>query len=113
MCNLCKIDADNMVLCPSCFERLSNEGALASAQTTFTNYGGIARLCLLGAFCTGFFLAPVALIYAIKGIKQKREMGEWDGVSGLYITVVLAGLECLGAILVVIAIVGAIAKNVH
>src|SRR6185436_13787988 len=38
MCSLCKIDADNKVYCPGCFERLSSEGSLASAVTRVKNY---------------------------------------------------------------------------
>jgi uncharacterized paraquat-inducible protein A len=94
MCALCRIDADEMALCPACFDRLSAEGALASTRTTFRDYSrqasntAIAGL-LLWVF--GLIIGPVAIYYGIRSLKQLRQMGESGGRARAVIAI-LAGL---------------------
>jgi len=116
ICNLCKIDADNMILCPACFERLSNEGALASAQTSIRHYAGIAsNLVAGGILCWPFaiFLGPAGFVFGLKALKQKKEMGESDGILGVYLALVLGVLETVGAALLVAALFGAFNSHGH
>ena len=109
MCDLCRIDVDGRTLCPACFERLSAEGSLESTRTTFRDYPGLAGVTVT-AGCLIWFLAaffgPFAIYYAVKGLKQKKEMGEEEGKAMLWIAIVLAviqtggGLFFIGALIV-------------
>jgi len=102
ICALCRIDLDNRTLCPTCFERLSAEGSLESTRTTFRDYPGLAGVtatvgCLISAL--GFLFGPLAIYYGIKGLKQKKEMGESDGLVGLRVAIVIGSLESIGGAL--------------
>lgn len=94
MCALCRIDADEMALCPACFDRLSAEGALASTRTTFRDYGrqasntAIAGLLLM---VFGLAIGPAAIYYGVRSLKQLRQMGETAGRARAVIAI-LAGL---------------------
>jgi hypothetical protein len=101
MCNLCKIEADGMVLCPPCFDRLSQEGALPSTQKTIRNYAGMASsslaiglfICFVMPLCGG-----VGLYYCIRGLQAKQAENESEGVVTLWITLVVAVLELIGGL---------------
>ncbi len=102
MCPLCRIDADAMVLCPACFDRLVAEGAVPSAIATYRDYGRQATmLAVLGLFV---FPAPIAAPAAIycgrKRLKQLAAMGQRGGRAGVYAVFVVAVLETLFALLV-------------
>jgi len=97
MCSLCRIDVDNRTLCPSCFERLSSDGSLESTRTTFRDFSGLASLtatagCLMMIF--GVLFGPLAIYYGVKGVKQKKAMGESDGLVSLWAAIVVGGIEC-------------------
>jgi hypothetical protein len=82
MCGLCRIDADERVLCPACFDRLAAEGALASTRTTFRDYGRQAStLALAGLlfFWAGILFGPAVIYCSVRSLKQLREMGEVGG----------------------------------
>jgi hypothetical protein len=104
MCALCKIDADGQTLCPPCFERLSDEGALSSTRKSFRNYSGIASstlaigllICFIMPICGG-----VGLHYTVQGLKAKRGEGDTEGLVGLYTLLVLSVLELLGGLALV------------
>jgi uncharacterized paraquat-inducible protein A len=93
ICSLCRIDADGKTYCPSCYERLSAEGSLASAVTRVKNWAGWASVCLIFSWFTGFFLSPIisplAVFFCVKGLKEKRARDESDGVVRLYFLLVL------------------------
>ncbi len=110
ICALCRISADGKVYCPACFDRLSAEGALESTRTSFRDYGGSARMACLVGFFFWFFavvLGAVALYYSIKGIQQKRQFEESDGLAGLYITLGIGIVETIGGGLLLAAVFGA------
>lgn len=96
MCGVCRIDSDGLVLCPGCFDRLSAEGALPSARVSYRDHGrmagSLAALGLLLGF-VGIVAGPAAVYYGIKGLRQKREMGETEGRAGVWAAIVLGGLE--------------------
>jgi hypothetical protein len=98
VCSLCRIDFDEHVYCPSCFERLSEAGSIESAKTRFRDYEGLTSLtATLGCLITwlGIVLGPLALYYGVKGLRQKKEMGETDGRVGIVIAMTLAVIELL------------------
>jgi uncharacterized paraquat-inducible protein A len=113
MCSLCRIDADQKTYCPSCFERLSAEGSLASAVTRVRNWAGWAVLCLVGSFFTYFLpapvLAPLGMYFCVRGLKDKRSRGETDGIVRLYLLMILCLMVFVGGLLFYVALFGAFA----
>jgi hypothetical protein len=100
MCELCRIDADQRVLCPGCFERLSAEGALPSARTTFRDYGRMGGQLLLLSLVFTLVGAPFALgaVYAgVKGLQQRKRLGEGSAVRG-WVAIVLGLLVTAGCV---------------
>jgi len=100
MCELCRIDADDRVLCPGCFDRLSAEGALPSARTTFRDYGRMGSQFLLLALLFTFVGAPFALgaVYAgVKGLGQRKRLGEGSAVRA-WVSIVLGFLAAAGCV---------------
>ena len=82
MCPVCRIDADELALCPACFDRLSSEGALASTRTSFRDYGRQAwtvALAGLPLLALGAAIGPAAIYFGVRSLKQLREMGETTG----------------------------------
>ncbi len=108
MCELCRIDVDDRTLCPTCFERLSSEGSLQSTRTTFRDYPGLAGVtatfgCLMAAL--GLLFGPLAIYYGVKGLKQKKAMDESDGKTGLWMAIILGGLEIAVSLTFITALV--------
>jgi hypothetical protein len=94
MCGLCEIEADEMKLCPACFDRLSAEGALPSARTSFRDYGRQASmLALLGVpmMFFGVIIGPAAAFYGVRSLRQLKAMGETGGRARAVLAIV-AGL---------------------
>jgi len=94
MCALCEIEADEMKLCPACFDRLSAEGALPSARTSFRDYGRQASmLALLGVpmMFFGAIIGPAAAFYGVRSLRQLKAMGETGGRARA-ILAILAGI---------------------
>ncbi len=100
MCDLCRIDVDERVLCPACFERLSAEGALPSARTTFRDYGRMGMQFLLLALLFTFIGAPFALgaVYAgVRGLGQRKRLGEGSPALA-WVSIVLGSLGAAGGV---------------
>ena len=96
ICALCRIDADAMVLCPGCFDRLVAEGGLPSAIATYRDYGRQASsLAVLGLVLifVGPIAGPASVYFARKRLEQLRVQKEKDGRAGLYFIQVLGVLE--------------------
>jgi hypothetical protein len=104
MCALCRIDSDSLALCPGCFDRLSAEGALPSARVSYRDYGRMASTMAgvgIVVIFVGIIAGPAAVYYGMKGLRQKREMGETDGRAGVWLAIVLGALEAVGWLVVV------------
>ena len=100
MCDLCRIEADAMVLCPACFDRLSAEGALPSARTTFRDFGRMGTTLLLAGLLFSFLGAPFTLgaVYAgVKDLRQRKTLGEGSVVRA-WIVIVLGALLTAGSV---------------
>ncbi len=100
MCDLCRIDVDDRVLCPACFDRLSAEGALASARTTFRDYGRMGVQLLFVALVFTFIGAPFALgaVYAgVRGLGQRKRLGEGSAVLA-WVSIVLGFVGAAGCV---------------
>jgi hypothetical protein len=115
VCQLCRIEADELALCPGCFDRLSAEGALNSAAKKYRNYNGLALhigfLGLLLTFCGfGGLLGPVAVIFAIKGDIDGRKRGEHFARAAGIIGALLGVLAVLFNILVIFILMAALKR---
>jgi len=100
ICDLCRLDVDGQVLCPSCFDRLSAEGALPSARTTFRDYGRMGTTFLLAGLLFWIIALPFGLgaIYAgIQSLRQRKRLGE--GSAGRAWFAITVGLvEAAGSV---------------
>lgn len=79
ICPVCNIEADGQSYCPTCFERLTSDGALDTARRRHTDYGSLAALfAVLGllAWIFGVALGPAAVYYSLKGLGQREARGE-------------------------------------
>lgn len=112
MCDLCRIDADAMVLCPACFDRLSAEGALPSARTTFRDYGRMGTTFLLLGLLFSVLGAPFTLgaVYAgVKGLGQRKTLGEGSAVRA-WVVIGLGALGTVGSVAFWVMVAGEGAK---
>lgn len=101
ICALCNMDVGTGPHCPSCFDRLRADDALAPATTRYRDYASMARVGMIaGLFFSFMFLgipfAAVSLYYSRKAFKQLREEGR--SKIGLIIVIIIAILEILGGI---------------
>jgi hypothetical protein len=99
ICSLCNMDIGGGPLCPSCFDRVREEGTLQSATARYRDYASMARV----AFFAGIFISPLApifgglsLFYMRKALQQRRNEGRT--ATGVIVFGVLAGLELLGGL---------------
>ncbi|HYN21037.1 MAG TPA: hypothetical protein VE078_08760 [Thermoanaerobaculia bacterium] len=96
MCNLCKIEIEGQELCPSCFDRLSAEGGLSSAQTRIRDYRGLAlSLGVIGLLfsCFGLLTGPVTLYFVAQAVRQRRQWNERGGTPALVTASVFGVLQ--------------------
>jgi hypothetical protein len=104
MCGLCRIDADELALCPGCFDRLSSEGALASTRTTFRDYGRMASTMALVGFpfmAFGAAIGPATIYYGVRSLRQLREMGETSGRARAVIAILAGTAEAAVGVFVI------------
>ena len=106
MCELCRIEADSLVLCPACFDRLSAEGALASARTTFRDYGRMGLAYVLAGLLLWILAVPLGLgaVYAgVQEIRQRKRLGE-GSLGRAWTAIVLGSLEVVGSVVLLVLI---------
>lgn len=98
LCAVCKVEADRKVLCPPCFDRLSEEGGLDSVRARYRDYAGMALfLAALGVFVwpLGLAVGSAAVYYGFRGFAQKQELGEGGGRGGIYVALAAGFVEAV------------------
>jgi hypothetical protein len=75
ICSLCQLEVESGKLCPSCFERLSQEGAADTTRTRFRDFGSLAGMwafvgLLFSALMLGIPLGLLSLYYAVKALRR-------------------------------------------
>jgi hypothetical protein len=107
MCNLCKIEIEGQELCPSCFDRLSAEGGLSSAQTRIRDFRGMAlSLGILGLLfsCFGLITGPLTLYFVAQAVRQKRMWNERGGTPSLIAASLLGVVQMGVSVFVIVAL---------
>jgi hypothetical protein len=101
MCALCRIDIDAQVLCPACFDRLSQEGVLPGTRVEFKDYQRMAAIANALAFLMWPFAAlfgAVGFLYGIFALRQRRRFGESEGVVKAWAMIVVGAVATLGGL---------------
>jgi uncharacterized paraquat-inducible protein A len=101
ICALCNMDVGTGPHCPSCFDRLRADDALAPAATRYRDYASMARIAMIaGLFFSFMFLgipfASASLYYSRKAFKQLRDEGR--SKFGLIVIIIIAILEIIASI---------------
>jgi uncharacterized paraquat-inducible protein A len=104
ICALCDMNVGEGSFCPSCFERMRTDGSLRSAAKRYRDYGMMARSAVIIGFLgsvliLGIPLGALAIYYASKGMKQRREEG--SPVTGMVVLLVLGALEIVVGIVLI------------
>lgn len=74
VCSLCELEIGGSRYCPSCFDRLSQEGTLPTAALRFRDYASLSLATGLGGLLMsmifGIPLGILAIYYAVRGFKD-------------------------------------------
>jgi len=99
ICSLCDMNVGAGSYCPSCFDRVRAEGTLKPVATRYRDWASIARLTAIIGLVL-YFAYPVvgslALFFAIKGMRQRREQGR--SRIGMAIVMLIAVAEIVGGL---------------
>lgn len=96
ICTLCEMNVGGATYCPSCFDFTRNAGTLQGGGKRFRDFATMAvTAAVVGLFCA-FPVAPFAVYWAIKGIRQRREEG--TSAAGPIAALVLGILESVGVV---------------
>jgi hypothetical protein len=101
MCALCRVDIDQQVLCPPCFDRLSMDGALPSTRVAFKDYLRMAFITFVAGILIFFGAAlfgALTVYYALMALKQRRTMQETQGVAAARTLLALGAVETVGGL---------------
>ena len=89
ICSLCELNVADGRFCPSCFDRLSEQGSFDLTKTRFRDYGGMALasgvIGFLFSIIVGIPLGILTFYYASKGFRDPdvRSTGRTRIVIGL------------------------------
>lgn len=93
MCSLCRVEIEDIELCPACYQRQRLAGELIPLRLESTDYGRYALILgILAIFpltALGFALGPAAVFFASKGLKESQELGRTSGRTSLQISRIL------------------------
>lgn len=102
ICALCDMNVGAGSYCPACFERVRTEGTLQAAARRYRDHASMARTAVVAGLLFsmmpffGLPFGPVAMFYAIKARRQRRDEGR--SVAGVTFMLVIAVLETLGSL---------------
>ena len=115
ICALCRTEADDRIFCPSCFDRLTAGGDLASTASRLRNWLGLSfMMVLLGIiilipiYTSILALVPAfaGIYFCTRGLREKRARDESDGIAGLTVSLVFHVLIVGAGILIAIRVFG-------
>jgi len=113
ICALCNMDVGTGPHCPSCFDRLRADDALAPAATRYRDYASMARIAMIAGLFFSFMLlgipfALVSLYYSRKAFKQLRD--EDRSKIGLIVVIIMALFEILAGIALIALMIVSLTK---
>lgn len=106
VCALCEMNVGDGSYCPSCFDRVRDEGTL---QARYRDYAAMAVSAVVFGFCIFLPVGPFGIYWAAKGIRQRR--AERQNIAGMVVTMILAILQTLAFLGTIVATVMAIASE--
>lgn len=97
ICSLCQLDVESAKLCPSCFERLSQDGGSDVTRTRFRDYGSLGAIwAFAGLFLSfafmGIPLGIIAIYYCTRAFRHRESRSS----IGFVIFVLLLALLDMG-----------------
>lgn len=116
MCALCRIDSDGQSFCPGCFERLSNEGALASSRSVYRDYGRLSTHILLVGFLMAPLLAlsgPMATWFGVVGLRKRASTGDRISRLRCWIGIICGLIEMVLGIAYLMFLIGGLTGKYH
>lgn len=108
MCALCRIDADGRVLCPPCFERMADAGELPTLIGHYRDFSVLqVHLVLLGFLIifVGPVTGPASVYFGLKGLEQRKAMGDSRGRVLAFALFFLAAAQLVGGLWVIASLV--------
>ena len=107
MCALCRIDTDGRILCPSCFERMADAGELPTLVGHYRDFSVLQlQLVILGlSIVLGPVTGPTSVYYGLKGLKQKKAMGDSRGQVLAVALFFVAAVQVLAGLWVIASLV--------
>ena len=101
ICSLCEMSVGGTAHCPSCFDHLRAEGSLHAGARKYRDYASMAYVASLVGFLFSFLLlglpfGALAIYYAVKGRRQRREEGR--STAGMVMMMIIGALEVLSSI---------------
>ena len=104
LCALCRIEVDSRSLCPACFERFDEQGALPGLVTTFRDHSRVQSSLVLLGFVMPFVAlvsGPGAVYYGALALRRLEASGEREGRAAAYVFSALGVLQTLGGVALV------------
>jgi hypothetical protein len=111
ICSLCEMNVGSGSYCPACFSKLHTAGALGDAARRYRDFTLLARSAAILGLLMWFLSMPlgaVAMYWALKGRKQRRELGK-STVSAI-VFLIMGALEIAGGVVLIALIVYSVAN---
>jgi len=105
VCGLCLIESDGLALCPACYDRLSEEGALASTRMRFRDSSGMAGTYAVAGLVMWFLcliFGPLAIYHGVKAIRQRKLNPDVGSMWRAYLAIFLGLLEIAGGVALIV-----------
>ena len=99
ICALCEMNIGAGSYCPSCFERVREEGTLSPVVTRYRDWASIARLTAIVGLLFYFawpLVGGLAIYFSTKGMKQRAQQGR--SRAGMVIVMLIGIGEVIGGL---------------
>lgn len=109
ICALCEMNVGEGSYCPSCFDRVRGDNAVAT--TRYRDYASMSIAAMVvGLLCAFVPVGPFAIVWGLKGVRQRRAEGSRP--VGPIIAIVLGILETIAFLaLVTLMVIGFVTEG--
>ncbi|MGZ5443183.1 MAG: DUF4190 domain-containing protein [Thermoanaerobaculia bacterium] len=97
ICTLCDMNVGEGSFCPACFDRSRDQSAVAGSATRYRDYATMAISAAVFSLVCSVVMLPLgafAVVWGVKGIRQRRAAGA--GIAGPVIAIIVGGLQTIG-----------------